>query len=112
MTDQDKFREKLKPIFFTEFWPLNAKGDSERIFNDVAFAISGKETIDGKRLTIKYLISKYTKYIKYMELMNFDREPKYRSKVDNISQWLSANKFNEQLDSNDNYPTDEYLYGL
>ncbi len=103
-------KDKLKKDFVEKLWPLNKQGNADDIFNRLVFTMGYKTTIEGKSITISFLVKKYKEYLKFMKAINVERDQKYKSKILDIKEWLNANKFNEDYSTN-NTELDDYIYG-
>ena len=105
--------KELNYRFENELWPINpmtAKdGSKEKTLIELQYQIASK-SLDGSPLTFDIILNKYTQYFDYIRQLNVGREPRYQTKVLSIAEWLSAEKYREDV-SQVVDQKDIYLYG-
>lgn len=104
-------KAELIERFIREMWPLNKSGNCDRASSEMIYAISKDVMFEGGVITLDILIEKYKEYLRYMKIINSDREPKYQTKIEPIEEFLSRKKYNEDFKPNTDSNLDLYLYG-
>ncbi|MHA1969701.1 MAG: DnaB-like helicase N-terminal domain-containing protein [Candidatus Hodarchaeales archaeon] len=105
--------------FLDDFWKLNPHGDKHtdnltdapnQTWKELIFHVRHKTQLNGKSLTVKYLMEKYMEYIAWIEDTNADREKRYHKQKISIYGYLKNQMYNEDFKPDQNSRS-YYLYG-
>lgn len=107
-TDKDK--ADILERFTNELWPINKQGNAEHAASEVIRMI-GQYTFDGDLITFDLIKERYKAYIRYMDIINADRDPRFYTKAETLAKWLVNKKYDEDFSLATNETLDQYLYG-
>ncbi len=89
---------------------MSAKnGSKEKTLIELQYQISSK-SMNGSPLTFDLIMDKYSQYFNYINQKNIGVESRYQSKALAIGEWLSAEKYREDVTQLVDQ-RDIYLYG-
>jgi len=79
--------EEFEPMW--KIWPV---GNKEEAYIEVAYGVAHKKLLDGKPLTIVFLMDKYREYVNHAQ--NRSNDPKFTA---NIANWMRKARYNEEF---------------
>lgn len=105
----------LEKFFIEEIWSINPIGSKntgmKEALSEFRYTLSTKRDISGQKLEPEVIRDKYKAYYDLINKVNLNREDRFKSTALSIYEWLSLNKFTEDLSKAPKDPLDLYLYG-